>query len=178
MQPVLQAHRLLWVGTLAVGVVGVLSTGIAPVINALVGITVAIAVHRVAGATHPPYALAVSGAAALHVVGMVGGYDQLWWYDHLTHTIAGMLVTVGLIWTLRAVDPSRSRVAIVGGAVLGTAAVGAVWEIIEIGARWATATLSLPAVLVHYGTDDTVFDLIFNMVGAAGAVVLRAERWL
>jgi hypothetical protein len=76
MQPLLQAHRLLWAGTLAVGVVGLLTTGISPVINAGVGVAVAIALHRVLGATHPAYALAVSGAAGLHVVGMVGGYDQ------------------------------------------------------------------------------------------------------
>lgn len=178
MQPVLQAHRLLWAGTLALGVVGLLTTGISPVINAGVGVAVAIAVHRVLGATHPPYALAVSATAALHVVGMLGAYDQLWWYDHLTHTLAGLLVTVAMVWMLRAVDPTRPRVVIVGGALLGTAAIGVLWEVIEIGARWATQTLALPAVLVHYGTADTVYDLIFNMVGAALAVLTRAERWL
>mgnify|MGYP006876387817 CR=1 FL=1 len=178
MQPLLQAHRLLWAGTLALGVVGLLTTGISPVINAGVGVAVAIAVHRVLGATHPAYALAVSGAAGLHVVGMVGGYDQLWWYDHLTHTLAGLLVTVALIWTLRAVDPARAGVLIAGGALLGTAAIGVLWEVIEIAARWATQTLALPAVLVHYGTADTVYDLIFNMVGAALTVLTRADRWL
>jgi hypothetical protein len=69
MQPVLQAHRLLWVGTLAVGVVGLLTTGISPVINAAVAVAIAVAVQRRIGARHPRYALAVSSTAALHVVG-------------------------------------------------------------------------------------------------------------
>jgi hypothetical protein len=178
MQPVLRVHRLLWAGTLAVGVMGVLTVGISPVINAAVAVAIAVAVQRRIGTRHPRYALAVSSTAALHVVGMLGAYDQLWWYDHLTHTLAGLLVTVAMVWTLRAVDPTRPRVVIVGGALLGTAAIGVLWEVIEIAARWAAQTLALPAVLVHYGTADTVYDLIFNMVGAALAVLTRAERWL
>ena len=178
MQPVLQAHRLLWAGTLAVGVMGLLTVGISPVINAAVAVAIAVAVQRRIGTQHPRYALAVSSTAALHVVGMVGAYDQLWWYDHLTHTLAGLLVTVAMVWTLRAVDPARAGVLIAGGALLGTAAIGMLWEVIEIGARWATQTLALPAVLVHYGTADTVYDLIFTMVGAALAVLTRADRWL
>jgi len=112
----------------------------------------------------------VSGAMVAHAVGMLGPYDDVWWWDHLTHTLTATILgeAVHVIARERGSDP-RPRVL---GAVIG---LGILWEVLEYVVHAGSRRVGLDPVLVRYSTTDTAFDLVFNLVGA-GLVVLFGDR--
>ncbi|MFC7138146.1 hypothetical protein ACFQRB_20070 [Halobaculum litoreum] len=150
-------------------------------VNALFALVLALLPFVLPGAVAPAVAetvravpelpLWVGLAGLLHVVGMLGWYDTVWWWDHLTHTVSAALLTAlvyaGLLVVARA-DP----VAALTGPGVGVVAVGFVfavgvfWELVELMARDLSERLDIEPVLVHYGWRDTGFDLVFDVVGA------------
>lgn len=119
----------------------------------------------------PGIVLVVTLALFLHTLGMLGLYDGVWWYDHVTHTLSATLVAgVGFI-TARAFDrysdvvrlPRRFLALYV---VLFTLAAGVLWEVLEFLARELAITFGFEPVLVQYGLRDTLVDLVFDTVGA------------
>jgi hypothetical protein len=88
-------------------------------------------------------------------------------------------------------QPSRVlQAAAVAVLVAGVArgSVGVAWEVLEFAARGLAETLGVDAVLVRYGLEDTVTDLVFDAVGALlvaafatrrlGGLVDAATAWL
>lgn len=120
----------------------------------------------------PGLPLWVTAAGLLHSVGMLGWYESVWWWDHLTHTVsaalvaaalyAGLLVTAG---ETAAFDLSPPAVAAV--TVTGTLVVGVFWELVELVARVVGDRYEIDPVLVVYGRRDTALDIVFDLVGAA-----------
>jgi hypothetical protein len=115
--------------------------------------------------------LAVAGF--LHTLGMLGLYDSIRWWDHLTHTVSAALVAA-VIYALVLVTGADipwigSSVATV--TVVSTFAVGVFWELIELIAREVGERYDIEPVLVHYGWRDTYVDLGFDVVGALLVVV-------
>lgn len=103
----------------------------------------------------------VESAMVTHAAGMLGLYDDIWWWDHLTHTHSSTLLS-GLVYTVsrrRDRDPRPRVVAIV---VL----VGVVWEFTEYVIHAVADRLGLEPILVHYGRTDTLLDLVFDLAGA------------
>ncbi len=103
----------------------------------------------------------VQTAMVTHAVGMLGPYDDVWWWDHLTHVHSATLLG-GLIHVISRrldVDP-RPRV------LVGVATMGVLWELVEYVAHAASRQVGLEPVLVSYGKMDTALDLVFNIVGA------------
>lgn len=113
-------------------------------------------------------------ASLLHAIGMLGVYESVWWWDHLTHTVsaalvaalvyAGALATVGDTAGL-STSPGLLTVSV-------TLLIGVVWEGLELVARDIGERLDVEPVLVHYGWLDTGLDLVFDVVGAVLVVVL------
>ena len=107
-----------------------------------------------------------------HAVGMLGPYDDTWWWDHLTHahsaTIVGGFVHAAA--RRRGRDP-RPRVV---AAVVGC---GALWEVMEYVVHTVADRLGIEPMLVFYGETDTLLDLCFNLVGVA-AVLVFGDRLL
>jgi len=123
-------------------------------------------VHLGAGVT-----TMIAAALFFHTLGMVGVYEHIAWWDHLTHVFSAALVaSLGYALT-RAVDrhlealylPPRFTVAFV---VLATLAVGVLWEVLEFLGRAVTVALGTEPLLVQYGLEDTMLDLVFDVVGA------------
>ncbi len=111
-------------------------------------------------------------AGFLHMVGMLGVYESVWWWDHLTHTVSAALVAALCYGGVLAVsDLSPLAVTLVVGAF--TLVAGIFWELLELVARALGQRYDIEPVLVHYGWDDTAFDLVFDGVGAA--VVLAVD---
>ncbi|QIB75928.1 hypothetical protein GL213_02450 [Halogeometricum borinquense] len=128
----------------------------------------------------PSLTLWVTTAVLLHAVGMVGPYSEVWWYDHVTHTLSAMLVAAVGYATARAVDkysdsvflPPRFMFVYI---LTFTLAFGVLWEVLEFFARLSAEFFGIEAVLVQYGLHDTIVDLMFDTVGAAIVALFGTE---
>ncbi|WP_394327788.1 hypothetical protein [Halogeometricum limi] len=128
----------------------------------------------------PGLTLWVTTAVLLHAVGMLGLYSNVWWYDHLTHTLSAMLVAAVGYATARAVDeysdavylPPRFLFVFI---LTFTLAFGVLWEVLEFFARLAADYFGVEAVLVQYGLTDTIVDLLFDTVGAVIVALFGTE---
>lgn len=100
-------------------------------------------------------------AMATHSVGMIGPYEDTWWWDHLTHTHSATLLAgaVHVLSRRRGKDPRLRVLTAVGCA-------GVLWEIVEYAVHRTAARFDLEPILVPYGKRDTVLDLCFDAVGA------------
>jgi hypothetical protein len=96
-----------------------------------------------------------------HAVGMLGPYDDTWWWDHVTHTLSATLLGgfVHAAADRRGDDPRPRVLAVIVGA-------GVLWEIMEYAVHAVTDRLGLDPVLIPYSARDTVLDLCFNLLGA------------
>lgn len=120
---------------------------------------------------NPLLTLWISLAVLLHAVGMLGPYTTISWWDHVTHTLSATVVAGVGYATTRALDehseavffPTRFLFVYV---LLFTVAFGVFWEVLEFAARGAALRLGMEEILVQYGLEDTIVDLIFDSLGA------------
>ncbi|PGF17871.1 hypothetical protein CP556_18355 [Natrinema sp. CBA1119] len=166
-----EADRGVRYAILAVLVVGFRRRDPGAVFNAVVSIAATYlpgAVERRYDVTFKPWQRAYLSTAMLtHSVGMLGPYDDVWWWDHVTHTHSATILG-GVTFAAarrRGRDPRLWVVAIV-------ACAGVLWEIAEYGIHATANRLGLEPVLVSYGAADTFFDLVFDIVGALVVVVV------
>lgn len=107
-----------------------------------------------------------------HAVGMLGPYDDTWWWDHLTHTHSATLL--GGFVHVRARrnnrDPRPHVLAVVGCG-------GLLWECLEYAVHTTAGRLDAEPVLVTYGARDTILDIVFDFVGAL-LVLAFGDRFL
>lgn len=125
----------------------------------------------------PAIPLWLATAGFLHSLGMLGLYETVWWWDHVTHTLSAAFVAALIYATLIVVVPRSpalnfSPVALGTVTVLFTFWVGVLWELIELVARDIGEIFDIEPVLVHYGWRDTAFDLGFDVVGALFIVLV------
>lgn len=122
-------------------------------------------------AVGPELPLAVALIGLLHSYGMLGPYDEIWWWDHLTHTLAAGLIATLLYSAITATtslsDPHSGILTVVS-----TVGLGMFWELIELAAREFGKRHDIEPVLVHYGWRDTILDLLFDLLGAVIVVVV------
>lgn len=149
----------------------------------LAPVAVDLAVSRVYGVRvglFPDVSLWVAVAGLLHSYGMLGPYDDVGWWDHLTHTLSAALVAAlfyaGVLVAAEAASVSAGNGLVWAVVVLLTLLAGVFWELIELLAREFGRRFDVPPVLDHYGRRDTVLDLLFDLVGALLVLVadLRA----
>lgn len=122
----------------------------------------------------------LSAAVLLHAVGMLGPYRALWWWDHVTHTLsAGVVASVGYA-TARALDVHSDAVYFTPRfmtvfVLLFTVALGVAWEVVEFGARAVGEAFGYGPILVQYGFEDTIVDLVFDAVGALAVALFGTD---
>ena len=119
----------------------------------------------------------IAAAGFLHMLGMLGWYDTVWWWDHVTHTVSAALIAATIYASLLTLDRTApelglSPLYVVSFTILFTLAIGVFWEFIELAARELGHRIDRPPVLEHYGLKDTALDLVFNGVGALIVVTL------
>ena len=100
-------------------------------------------------------------ASVTHAVGMLGPYDDVWWWDHLTHAHSATLLG-GLVHAVSRRRGRDPRPRVVAAVVLA----GVVWELAEYGIHAVADRVGHEPILVHYGRRDTLLDLLFDLVGA------------
>jgi hypothetical protein len=165
--------------------VGVATLNVSIVINAVVALAVtylpALLRRDWDLRLSPGLTLVITTAVLLHSLGMVGLYEGLWWYDHLTHTLsAGIVAAVGYA-TTRAIDQHSDAVSFPPRflsvfLLLMTLALGVFWEVLEFVARLAAGAAGIDAVLVQYGLEDTILDLVFDTLGALLVALFGTRR--
>jgi uncharacterized membrane protein YjdF len=119
----------------------------------------------------PWLGLWITLAVFLHTMGSAGLYQQIPWWDHITHAMSATLVA-GVGYTFaRGVDlhsdeirlPKRFYFVYVLVIVL---AFGVVWELFEFGLDIVANATGVDMPLAQHGLDDTVKDLMYNSLGA------------
>jgi hypothetical protein len=123
----------------------------------------------------------LTSAVFLHALGTVGlpgsefsFYQTVWWWDHLTHTLSSSVVAAAGYTTVRAIDEHSEEVYLPWQftfvfVLLFVVAFGVLWEVIEFAVGGVGALLGGGSILTQYGLDDTLLDLVFDIVG--GVVV-------
>lgn len=127
---------------------------------------------------HPWQRIWVSVSALVHTLGMLGPYDRIWWWDHLAHTLSGVVVaaTADIVHraeSARSVTMVHSRSAFIAGTTFGF---GFLWEIFEYIVHSLGDRIGFEPLLVHYGRLDAVGDLIFDLIGAGLVIRFGRER--
>lgn len=156
--------------TIRYGIVAVFGEGFrrrnpGAVVNAVVALAATFlpdAVERLYGVEFRTWQRVYAGSAMLaHAVGMLGPYDDTWWWDHVTHTLSTTLLAgfVHAAADRRGRDPAPRVLAVVVFA-------GLFWELLEYVIHAASRRLGIEPILVSYSRRDTLLDLVFNMVGA------------
>jgi hypothetical protein len=112
----------------------------------------------------------IATAVFLHTLGMVGLYDGLWWFDHLTHTLSASIVAGVGYAAVRAIDEYSDAVRLSPRflfvfVLVVTLALGVFWEVLEFALRVLARSLGMAPVLVQYGLADTLADLVFDLLG-------------
>ena len=131
------------------------------------------AVENQYGVEFRPWQRLYAGVAMLaHAVGMLGPYDDTWWWDHLTHFLSATLLggVVHAAAHRREEDPRPRVLAVVVGG-------GALWELLEYVVHAVCERLGLDPILVQYSAHDTALDLVFDLLGAL-LVVAFGDRLL
>ena len=144
----------------------------------------------------------ITTAVFLHALGTlavpgsgVSLYQSGFGWDHLTHSLSASVVAAAGYTTVRALDRHSESIELPPKFVfvfilLFTVAFGVLWEVLEFAIGGATALLGVSSVITQYGLDDTMMDLVFDMLGGVvvaawgsaylsdmvGAVAARFER--
>ncbi|MXR40575.1 hypothetical protein GRX01_04335 [Halobaculum sp. WSA2] len=187
------AAMLLRAGIVVGGVVALRRSDAAAAVNAAFALAVALLPAGLAAAAPSAVGEAMSAASELslwlalagflHLVGMLGWYDTVRWWDHLTHTVSAALVASLVYGGLLVVSRSSSGLGLRTGGIVGATlglvfAIGVLWEIGELLARDVADRLDIEPVLVHYGRRDTALDLVFDVVGALLVVVVDVRLFV
>ncbi|WP_202935166.1 hypothetical protein [Halorussus amylolyticus] len=167
--------RVLQLIVLGVLAVGLLTRNAAVVVNAALGFLVTLLPGVLERdfrlPLDPRLGALIALSICLHTVGMLGIYETTWWWDHATHGLSASVVavigyTVTLAFDEHSEDvrfPPRFLAVFV---FLFVVALGVIWEVLEFAANGAAFALGVRPVLIQYSLEDTMLDLVFDMVGA------------
>lgn len=189
------ALQTLAIALLVVGILATMAEGIrrgsgAVVVNTvaalgvtLVPVAVLLPLDVVTTARVWELTLWIATASFLHSLGMLGLYESVAWWDHLTHTLsAGVLAAVFYSASIVAIPlqsgTAAQTLAIAGTTVGLTLLAGVAWELLELVARELGKRYDIEPVLVHYGRRDTVLDLVFDIVGAVVVLAVDVRLFL
>jgi hypothetical protein len=112
----------------------------------------------------------ITTAVFLHAVGTLGPYQNVWWWDHVTHMLSASLVAGVGYATVRALDahypdvylPPRFMFVFI---LMFVVAFGVIWEVTEFAVSGLGSIVGGSAVLTQYGLEDTMLDLLFDTAG-------------
>lgn len=114
----------------------------------------------------------VGTAMMNHAAGMLGPYDDVWWWDSLTHAHSASVLG-GSVFAIARRRGQDHRAWVIG-AVVG---LGVLWELLEYVVHSVANRLGFEPLLVFYSRADAATDIVFDVVGAV-LVLLLGDRAL
>lgn len=123
----------------------------------------------------------ITGALCLHVLGMVGAYEAIPWWDHLTHFVSASLVAAVAYTVVTAVDRQVEALYLPPWTMsvlllLWTIGLGVLWEVMEFVGRGIATEIGREPLLIQYGLDDTMLDLAFDGIGGLAIALVGPTR--
>ena len=170
----LQFVRLMQLTLVGILLVGIAESELSIIVNSVIALVVtqlpAILERDYDLSMDPGLVLWLTTAVFVHAVGTLGPYQSIEWWDTLAHALSSSVVaaigyTVLRVGTLHSDDvriPPRLQVLFI---LLFVVAAGVLWEVIEFVVEQLANILAIDDVLVQYGLRDTMFDLVFDIVG-------------
>ncbi|WP_142858967.1 hypothetical protein [Salinigranum halophilum] len=119
----------------------------------------------------------ITTAVFLHALGTVGlpgsqlsFYQSVWWWDHLTHALSSSVVAAAGYATVRAIDLHSEQVTLPPRFIfvfilLFVVAFGVLWEVLEFAVGGLGSVFGGATILTQYGLEDTLLDLVFDIIG-------------
>jgi hypothetical protein len=113
---------------------------------------------------------------------MVGAYEAVAWWDHLTHFVSATLVAAVAYTAVAAVDAFVEDLYLPPWALsvmlfMWTLGLGVLWEVMEFVGRAVAVELGTDPVLVQYGLDDTMLDLAVDALGGVFIALVGPGRF-
>ncbi|QLH78585.1 hypothetical protein HZS55_15370 [Halosimplex rubrum] len=118
----------------------------------------------------------ITSAVFLHALGTIGTggesfYQSVWWWDHMTHALSSSVIAGVGYATVRALDEHSDQINLPPRFVfvfilLFVLAYGVFWEIIEFTIGYVATLLGTDTILTQYGLEDSLWDLVYNTLGA------------
>ncbi|MFC6753672.1 hypothetical protein [Halorubrum tibetense] len=170
-----QLVRFMQVVLAGLFVYGLWSRQIAVVTNAALGLGItflpAILERDYEVAIEPGLVLWVTLAVFLHALGTAGLYDAISTWDHLTHTLSATVVAATGYAALRAIHLHSDTIhlprwALFSCLLVFMLAMSVIWEIFEFVVDQGALRLDMEPILAQHGINDTIVDMIFNLVGS------------
>ena len=119
----------------------------------------------------------ITTAVFLHALGTVGlpgsqfsFYQSVWWWDHLTHALSSSVVAAAGYATVRAIDLHSEQVTLPPRFIfvfilMFVVAFGVLWEVLEFAVGGLGSLFGGANILTQYGLEDTLLDLVFDIIG-------------
>ncbi len=160
------------------------NTGI--IVNSLVGFAITFLpslIEKKHGVTMDPgLVLWMTSAVFFHGIGTLGPYNTIHWWDHFTHALSSSVVAAAGYAAFRSLDehydelnfPPKLFFLFI---LIFVAAFGVIWEVIEFAVSGFAELTGSRTVLTQHGLEDTMKDMIFDLVGAS-LVALFGEAYL
>ncbi|MFB6109599.1 MAG: hypothetical protein ABEJ60_01840 [Halodesulfurarchaeum sp.] len=187
-----QLSRLMQLSLVGFLFVGLYETDVSIVVNATLGLAITALPAVIERDLQLPMdaglTLWITAAVFLHTLGAVGlpgmetsVYQQIFWWDHLTHALSASIVAGAGYATVRAIQdrvedvefPPRIEFILI---VILVVAFGVLWEVAEFALAELSRALGTEPVLTQYGIGDTMLDLVFDVVGAVIVGVAGTAR--
>lgn len=129
----------------------------------------------------PGLVLWLTAAVLLHAIGIIGPYRNIWWWDYITHALSASIITGIGYAVVRALDQHSDEIHLPEPffsvfLFLFVVATGVLWEVLEFATTQVSKVLGSKSVLVIYGVDDIITDIIFTTVGGI-LIVLWGRRY-
>ncbi len=173
-----RASRAMQVILAGIAVLGFIEGRTTIVVNALIGLVISMLPALLERdrdiVMAPALVLWITTAVFLHVVGALGPYQTVWWWDHMTHVLSSSIVAGAGYAGVRAVEEHSTGIHLPAKflfvfILIFVMAFGVIWELLEFGLGILSSAAGTATILTQYGLGDTMMDLVFDLVG--GVVV-------
>ncbi|MDY6768900.1 MAG: hypothetical protein SVW02_02220 [Candidatus Nanohaloarchaea archaeon] len=181
-----QLSRAMQVVLLGFAAAGVVEGRPAVIVNAVLGLAITFLpalLERDRGIVMDTgLVLWLTAAVFLHVVGGAGPYRSISWWDHLTHAFSASVVAAAGYTGFRAIEQHSPAVQFPRNLLfvfilIFVMAFGVIWELMEFGLGIAADLAGTAPFLTQYGLDDTMMDLVFDLIGGV-TVALFGEAYI